>query len=321
MVAYNRNKRRKRQYQAVYLCICACIAGGLFTYLFITTQRRNIPVRGSIVLIGNPFAVLSWDYNAKNIVLIRIPQDVYIDLLHGYGAYSLEAAWKLDSIENRHGELFTRSLQDSLGIPISWYFDIGTYSSLFQNDTISDISSYFSFYQWMNILFQQSKRTNMTTIDWFWINKLIHAIRKDTVIHIDFEQTTSLTDVSLPDGTHIRRFDISAFDARFKSVFEDARIRQEAYSLALYNATQTTGMGQRVGRFLTNLGTHVVFIGNTDEQVRTCKIQGSIRVIPSITGRIIQKLLSCDVVVNEGIQRADLIITLGNAFEKQYMPY
>ncbi|KKQ98913.1 MAG: hypothetical protein UT26_C0060G0005 [Microgenomates group bacterium GW2011_GWC1_39_12] len=88
----------------------------LFVFIFIVVsitvwwRTPGVPIRNSIVFIGEPTVIVSWDTKRSQYVILTIPSDIRLEALHGYGSYSIASLWKLDMLEKRHGSLFLPSL-------------------------------------------------------------------------------------------------------------------------------------------------------------------------------------------------------------------
>src|SRR3989339_1475980 len=79
------------------------------------------PIRNSIIFIGDPTVIVSWDMKRSQYIILAVPSDLMVEALHGYGSYSIASLWKLDALEKRQGSLFLPSLVENFTIPIQWH--------------------------------------------------------------------------------------------------------------------------------------------------------------------------------------------------------
>ena len=293
------------------------IVGAIF---FLTVRPEQ--EKRSIIIRTNPLTIVTWEVATDpQYTILVIPTSVQIDATHGMGWYGVDALWKLDSMDGRHGELFTSSIEDACGFPMKWFLqpsgDISVGTS--KEQIVQTAINATSLSSLLSSVF--GKQTNMNILDAVRTWRRLQDLAPDTATVVDFRTTTMTSDVTLPDGSTVQQFDPMRYDALIGDALEDALIRSDALHIMLYNTTQTPGIAQELARTIDHMGGFVVAVANdTPEVSGSCELRGSEKVLHTQTARMIQQNYQCT--SKEGdTQRADLEIRLGNGFVKRYLPF
>lgn len=290
--------------------VCAVILGLVVSAYFFTKTDFS---RMTVVSIGDPVIVWSQDIQSKRFVTISIPANAEVDAVGGYGRYSLDALWKLGSIDSprwssrladasakrageagkKNGTLVSDSLEEALGISIPWYIDA-------------------SRGRWL-------PRTNMPLLllfSWLWRTR---DIRPDQITTISLRPETALAFEDVPDGTKVAVVDPVRVDVLLGSLFEDERIRREHLSVTVYNTTDMPTLGSRVGRMLNHIGVFVVRVGNDSPPVDACTVSGEKAVIQSVTARTMASIFHCQI-LERSSEAGDLDIRVGTRYQARFLP-
>lgn len=278
------------------------------------------PVRNSIVLIGTPTVIISWESNRLQYIMLTIPSDVQIESLHGYGSYSIASLWNLDLLEKRQGALFLPSMIENFGVPIGWYSTHSTSVGDTNEAIVQFVSTELSFLSLVtSLLYHSSSLTPIDMIRVWWATRAIDA---STARVIDFRSHPIGTTLVLPDGSSVVQFDSKEYDGMVGDLLESVGLRQESIRLAIYNTTTMPGIGSRVARVIEHLGGYVVFVGNDESSYDgVCELKGSKERLLSTTSRVIQSLYGCKRMETTESMRGDLMMRLGTLFEKRYLPF
>lgn len=274
-------------------------------------HTENPYARETFILVSDPMIVVS--LANRTVTLILLPSDIAAEGTHGYGTYSLAAFWKLGEIDKKDGTVLAETVSEAFGIPVTGY--IGPKTGLFEyRDTaFATVKAVFSLggrYR-TNIPFKKF-------IDLAWFLNFSRPARVNTY---DFTRNSSAVaqESVLPDGSSVRILDPQRLDAQLKTVFEDALIRRESVTVAIYNTTSMPSLGGRVGRLLTNLGVSVVTVGNDTPEIDTCTLTGSDTALKSKSAEVILSILGCKPETGD-TSRADLILKIGRAYAKRFRP-
>lgn len=98
-------------------------------------------------------------------------------------------------------------------------------------------------------------------------------------------------------------------DPVVSKLFTDERIVQEKLTIQIINATQVSGLGNRMARLLTNMGTQVVSVSTSSTGEKTSKV--SYYGDSSVTVEKIAKILKSKSEKLDKAQVSDIIITIG----------
>jgi hypothetical protein len=297
-------------------CVVATvILGGVFL-----TGKPVSRARTSIVLIGTPTVIVSWEATHSQYVLLAIPSDLKIEALHGYGSYSILSLWKLDAIEKRHGSLFLPTLVENFATPINWYITHSATVGETSESIVQFVSSQVSLLSLIRSLFVQS--SSLTLLDIMSVWKATRAIDASTTKVLDFRVRPIGTTLTLPDGSTEIQFDAKQYDGVVGDIVEDISLRQESIRVAIYNTTRMSGIGSRIARVIEHIGGYVVFVGNDESTYEgMCELTGSKERLQSVTSKVIQSLYGCLTVETTELARGDLTLRLGTVFEKRYLPF
>ncbi len=277
--------------------------------------------RQTMVIVSSPMTVISWDPAESDLTIITIPSDVVAEGTHGYGNYSLEAFWKLGEIDKKDGSVLAESLSESLGIPVDWY--IGPKTGVFAPvaDPLTAVKDVFSFGNIFRTM-GGHYRTNIPLGDFIHMVWDLQVGRPAHIKTLDFSRSADAIaqDTVLPDGSHQMMLDSQRLDVRLKSIFEDARARGEAITVAVYNTTAMPSLGNRVARLLGHLGISVVTVGNDSHQVDGCTVSGQHAALKSVSAQLITAVLKCKDQETSESDRADLIVRMGSVYKKRFLP-
>ncbi len=277
----------------------------------------------AVVLMSDPVVVVFWNKTSGTVTHILLPADTVIDGVGGYGKYSLEGLWKLGAIDKKEGTILSESVEELLGIPVSWYVG-GRHRALLQTKNSSSLAKEAFALPALLSFFSGAYTSNMPYFSIFSLSWTFSHIRPDSVRTIDLLQGDVLIEQGLPDGSTRRLVDKERLDRKIGSLLEDEAIRKEGISVAVYNTTQSPFLGTQAARLLEHMGVRVVEVGNDSPQVDRCTLWGGKKVLRSATGVFIRHVYDCLAVEGEdanGQRRADLIVRLGSRYQARFLPF
>lgn len=309
--------RRRRKGFVVPIAIVAVVG---LVWLLIPKKTDPYP-RRTIVLVGSPMTVFSWNEQERSLILLSLPEGMSAEGTHGYGQYSFESFWKLGEIDKKDGTVLSESVSEALGVPVGWY--IGPKTGIFpdKDDALTLAKDVFSFKGVLSYV-SGTYRTNIpfaTFVSYVWLLQVTKPAHIDTY---DFTNVPTLIadDVTIADGSHALVVNPVLVDARLAHVFEDERVRRETVSTAVYNTTDIPSLGTRVARLLGNLGVSVVSVGNDTPEVDACTVSGTKASLTSVSASVIQSFLGCTARETPESERADLTVRIGKSYAKRFLP-
>lgn len=302
------NRLRHRHLPWV-LTALGCGVVVLLVCWIIRIMTVSTPWRQTIVLVSDPMHIVSWDATKNHVVVVDVPAATQIEGTHGYGLYPIESLYSLDDIDGRQGVVYLDSISDAFGLPITGF--VRRHQSMDGAGSIDLVRSVFS---WRS-LFQFRARQGISFDTWVSYVLAALSLKTDAVELVSADG--AIVSQDRPDGSIARVLDPQRFDFLFGKLFVDSSIRQEGITVAVYNTTAVSTIGQRAARILTTMGVSVITVGNDSETVLPrCRLSGPKKIFASLTAQFIHRYFYCEdvVVESESIGGADLVVRLGRDY-------
>ena len=280
------------------------IAAGLVFFI-----HPSIPTRIGVVIAGNPTIVYSYDQRRNIAVTLRIPSDVSVDAVRGYGTYPISSVWKLDQMDNRKGVLFEETLEEAIGIPIRFFID--------PSDKNPNV---FSFSSCIHMLIQ--KRTNIAAWLLFTLSQAFSNMGPMDMMVFDLSNYPVFVENIQADGTTVRKIDTEKLRLLLGTHAEDAQIRKENLRITVSNTTESSGLAQKLARILEGTGFHVITLSN-EENIRPtrCMIRSKQEMKESHTVKTLQWLYGCLFEETKEELPSDIHFIIGSEFEKRFLSF
>lgn len=292
-----------------------------FVVWVLLPKKQNPYPRQTMVLVGSPMTLLSWNERDRNLLLITIPESVTAEGTHGYGTYSFEAFWRLGEIDKKDGTVLSESMSEALGVPVGAF--IGPKTGIFgaSEDPLAFAKGVFSVPHILSYI-SGIYRTNISFssfINFVWI---LQVTKPDRVTTFDFTHTPDLIadDVTIADGSHELLVNPVRVDNRLAHIFEDERVRRETVTTAVFNTTAMPSLGTRAARLLGNVGVSVVSVGNDSPEIAGCTVSGTKELLMSDSAKVIGSVLGCTNREIAQSERADLTVRIGKSYAKRFLP-
>lgn len=311
--------RKKRRNPRILFGIIA-LTTLLITGMSIFVIYPSYPSRIGVAVVGEPTIVFSFDPVRKSVTAMSIPSDTYVDVTRGYGAYPISSVWKLDSIDKRHGTVYTETLEEALGIPVGYFIDSSDKKGGF-GEALTQIQSSLSIPSCIRALIQK-KRTNIPPGLLFKLSSVFRSISPTDMTLFDLENQSVFEDTILPDGTSVKKIDTGKLALLLGTHTEDAQIRKENLRIAVYNTTNSPGLAQKVARVMEQTGFHVVTIANDDQfRPTTCIVRGKREVHETNTVKTLLWLYGCLFEEENMESQSDVTLIIGTDFGKRFLPF
>lgn len=215
----------------------------------------------NVVVNGSGVGVFSYNPLDKKISLINIPNETFINVPADYGNWQVRSIFKFgESLEQPLGnKLLKESIAEALGIPLEGYLMINTTESLTTLQIVEKIRQ-------GPIAFLSSIKDIKTDLNFIELVKLssgMAGVRFDKVKEINLQELAVLEEQSLPDGSRVLVPDYVRLDSVLSS-FHETNFLTERASVAVFNATDTPGVAQKVARMITNMGGNVIISTNAE---------------------------------------------------------
>lgn len=294
----------------------------LLGIVYLYRSTAHLPSRVGLVVVGSPYRVIVWDRPRGALTSMILPDDVVIDLVHGYGRLPVRSLLSLDQMEKQHGNLIRDSIADAVGFPIDFYL-VTREERTEETEERSNVRHIFSFGRLIPLLLHQVE-SNIPFFVYGSIARVSSGISTQSVTSISAEYPGVITEGNDADGSVVRIWNGQAFDAHVGSLVEDTDIASERLSVALFNASEYAGLGQKASRLMEKSGVHVVSIGNTGERGNgSCTIETTKTFMDTKTVQFIKRVLGCvtTLVSSEGETVADIRVILNPPWASRYEPF
>lgn len=214
------------------------------------------------VLLHNRYiSVLSFNPLSKSVTLIILPGETYLDLAHDFGKWQLRSAYNLGQSSEFGGDsLLANTLSLYLGAPIDGFI---RFNDKLQEKTPDQLIDYLRQNPLSIFDTLSNIKTDLSPWELIKLKISLSSVRFDKVKSVDFGKDNILESSKLADGTSVFTSDLVKIDSVL-SDFIDPKIRGEALTVAVYNATAHPLLAQKAARLITNIGGNVIITGNSD---------------------------------------------------------
>lgn len=282
--------------------------GGVALFIYFAPQNYQ-----AIVVSGEPVLIVLQKPKGQKPVIFSLPADTYIEGVHGYGAYSLSALWKLGTLDKRGGMLLADSLSDSLGLPVTRYLESSSYSA----DLPLAMRQLFGWNQ-VHAFMTGRLHTNIRFGELIGIVKQLSNARLGEIKTMSLGNTTLFEKVALPDGSIVSKVDPDRIDPIMGEAFENEDIRFEAKRIAVVNTTDVMGLGSTIAKVLSHVGAVVVSVSNAPTPIEQCRLESSKAESESLTVRFIQSMYHCELNSEGEASTADIRLLVGTEYAKRF---
>ncbi len=235
--------------------------------------------RTTIVIVGDPVYIQSWDEARQTLTIIPVPVDIYLEGVYGVGSLSIASLQKLEALDAKKKGLFVKSLENAFALPI-----VGAWSNL-----------------------NPSLRFRL-----WWIRKWI---RPDAVKMIDLESEGVIRSDVLADGGKIRIFDVYRYDAVIGNRLEVDSIRREEFRIRVVNTTEAQGLGSQGARFLSHAGMVVIAVDSEKTAQNECTMN---TIWAGVSVQFIRSVFNCATMTTDPDDRANVTVRLGDDYAKGF---
>lgn len=252
----------------------------LFSGVMLWNVASALPwERTTIVKVGDPVYIQSWDETRQTLTIIPVPVDIYLEGVYGVGSLSIASLQKLEALDVKKKGLFVKSLENAFALPI-----VGVWNNL---------NPFLQLRLW-------------------WIRKWI---RPDAVKMIDLESEGVIRSDVLADGSEIRIFDVYRYDAVIGNRLEVDSIRREEFRIRVVNTTEMQGLGSQGARFLSLAGMVVIAVDSEKTVQNECTMN---TIWSSVSIQFIRRVFNCATMTSDSDNRANVTVRLGDDYAKGF---
>ncbi len=280
------------------------VLGILWLYF---ASHKSLPDTEGIVIYGDPIKIVYPRKPSGEGRVVLFPKDVVISSVGGYGAYEIDSLWKLAHDEH-NPEIFTRSLAETLGAPISGY--IGAIGE-------RTLPGELGYWTGLQMYFTKKLETSLPLSDFLSLLQMdIGNGERDVTLDLTKRAISQKT--LSPDERMEKIVDTGLVDYTLGSWMFHEAIRKEGMRVAVRNTTGAPLLGGRAARMLNNAGVNVISVGNDSTVRQSCEIVGKKEYLEGPTAKLGKQIFGCALVEGQVVDvPADLVMYLGTSYAEK----
>ena len=214
----------------------------------------------------NPaISVVSFQPTEQKAVVLHLSANIYSEVAKGYGTWRLGSVYQLGQEESpkKGASLLKLSLTRLLAIPIdavvfppdsTKYEDTEQLLTSFRKNVIPDF---------LYLSRIESDLTKWEALEFYY---QISKVRADKIDSLNFERSAITESKLLPDSSRVLGVNTVRLDLFIREKLADPTITRENIPVAIFNATEQTGLAQELARFVTNIGGNVIIVQNMENK-------------------------------------------------------
>lgn len=266
--------------------------------------------RLTVVVANENPEIYSIEVATGTLTKFFIPKNTQIEAANKYGKWYVGSLWQLGKQKHLKGELLSRSIQKSLGIPVDAWIEEGG-GELFQTSALGKFGA------WQRAVLTGTLDTNLTFFD--RLNLLGVASGDITVKEISLTATRVVVKTKLADGEEAYTVVPEQANVTFEKFLRDDIVFAETKTVSVLNSAGKTGIGGEVTRVAQVLGARVIGARATDEKYSgVCRIRGEKESLETVSAVRIAKIYGCEVEERTPRGPASMEVILGDEFVNEY---
>lgn len=225
----------------------------------------------NLAVYSDQLYILSLNPAEKKALLVKIPDDLYLNLPLGFGSYPARSIYSLGQAEKPPigANLIQTTLIYSFALPIDGYL-------IYQKQTIpfETLVEKMRGNPLTALLSLFNNKTNLSSLEIYRMMLALQSIRSDKLKILDLAKSQITKSILLPDTSRALGVDQIKLDQFLLSNFEDERLVEESKTIGIYNATTHPQLAEGASRLITNLGGRVIFISNAETNLARSEVLG-----------------------------------------------
>lgn len=214
----------------------------------------------------NPdISVVSIKPAESKVVVLHLSPNIYAELPKSYGNWRLGSVYALGQEETKPNgaALLKQTLTKLLALPIDGIIMLPD-STEFKST--EELVESFRKNAIPDIFYLSKVESDLTKWEGIKLYQALSKVRADKVDSLNFERSTITESKLLPDSSRVLGVNTIRLDLFIRDKLSDPTMVNENMTVAIFNATDKPGLGQEVGRFITNMGGSVIILQNLDQK-------------------------------------------------------
>lgn len=214
----------------------------------------------NLVFRGENISVLSFDPEERTIKVVNIADETYLQVPGGFGSWQLRSIFDLGESERQTGsKLLSLTISNFLAAPIDGFIEL---LGELREKSGYDLAQFLRSNPLNSLELLGNSKISLNPEEFARLVLGIYSVRFDKISEIDLKAAGLLEQKMLPDGSLGFIGDPVKIDGFAQSIFMDQKIRKEGKTIAIFNATQKSGVAQKASLLISHLGGNVIFTAN-----------------------------------------------------------
>lgn len=309
VVSHYSSKHKRKKHGSpigtvIKLILLLLIVGGVVVFVvkfapLMLSGKFNTRERFNLVLSSpEKISFVSVDAGSGKATIVNFPPDLYItNVAHGYGQYPIGKVYDLGQLDAKGGQVLSDTVAIYLGVPVDGYVRLPDFST-------NDLKA--NFIKPSNLL---NATSDVNLWDRILMAKALMGLRFDKVKTVDLAGKSE--PLLLADGSSAKVFIEEDLDKVLEGIFVEEEILKESLRVQVVNTTGLAGLGNSLARVVSGLGATVIDVTSEEPALSGCKLEATDKIMKSTTVKRVAEIFQCEVVKNNEVGRADVIVYLG----------
>lgn len=271
----------------------------------------------NIVVKSANIYTLSFNPVEKSVVVIKMPDETYVDVPFNFGRWPVRSLYRLGQDEKlpMGAYLLKETMSSVFGVPIAGYILFsGNFATLPLDTVIEKIHQS----PLSALALVRESKTDLSLPEFLQFVWQIKGVRSDRVKVVDLGQSKITQWALLPDSSRVLGIEQIRLDQFVQNQFEDNRLRDGGVTIGIFNATEHPGLAEKAARIVTNMGGRVIFTSTSQTLSSKSLVLGK----NSYTLTRLSEIFAPDCIsknclaqnANQELSRADVNVILGEDY-------
>lgn len=272
MIRGKQRRERKLFLKIKYIGLLITLAGLVFLVsigIRVVSQRWDGQTQLSVLIrLKEKFILLVADPSKETVFLVDFPENLLIDAFGGYGQFKFRNLNGL-AVQEGKPEIFVKSVEYFFGIPVDYWLD---YQEKELPKNTADMPKFISGIVRRSIIGGGTITGGENKLNIY----LLSGFLKNRHLYWQYKNMTDLglvVDGAEDDLGSDYILNLDAWDKWSQTYLSDLSLKEEGYSLGIYNTTYEKGLAFQTARIFSNSGFWVVKVGNDENDEKNCRIE------------------------------------------------
>lgn len=297
-------------------------------YTWNQTSTYNIAFIANTESDNPDISVVTLKPSEGKAVVLHLSPNIYTEVSRNYGNWRLGSVYALGQEEQKPigAALLKETLTKMLALPIDGIVLLPESTDFTNTEAIVES---FRTNKIPDFLYLSKIKSDLTKWEAIKLYQSLSQVREDKIDSLNFERSTITESKLLPDASRVLGVNTVRLDLFIRDKLSDPVIVNENVTVAIFNATDTPGLGQEISRYVTNMGASVIILQNLDQKQEKTSVvltpsQSTPETLKSVTYQRIAQFLAPQCIKNQCMlqnpkidsSRATINIVIGQDYTK-----